>query len=36
VYDLSDTTKSLASGIPTFSEPRLMSLVGRVRKVVCA
>jgi len=35
MYGLSDPIKSLASGIPTVCEPRLMSKVGRVHKVVC-
>jgi hypothetical protein len=34
MYGLSDPTKSLASDIPTVCEPRLMSQVGRVCKVV--
>jgi len=33
-YGKSDSTKSLASGIATVGEPRLMSHVGSVRKVV--
>jgi hypothetical protein len=32
---LSDSTKSLASGIATFSKPNLMSQVGRVCEVMC-
>ena len=35
-YGSSDSTKSLASDIATFSEPRLMPPVGRLREVVCA
>ena len=35
MYGLRDPTKSLALDVPTVSEPRLMSLVGRVRQL-CA
>jgi len=36
VYGSSDSTKSPASGIATVHESRLMSQVGKVRKVACA
>jgi hypothetical protein len=35
-YSSSDSTKSPASGMATLGKPSLMSLVGRVREVVCA
>jgi len=35
-YSSRDSTKSPASGMATLGKPSLMSLVGRVREVVCA
>lgn len=35
MYGLSDSTKSLASGIAAVGKPNLMSQVGRVREVLC-